>query len=171
LLLRLLEEERPDILLVVLEGGRTFRHDSYADYKSQRPRTPDDLATQAPIAREMAQALGIPMVEQPGYEADDVIGTLACLGKQEGWDVRIVTGDLDALQLVNEGVCVIASRPGRSDSTVYDAAAVREKLGVGPEQVPDFKALSGDPSDNIPGARGIGPKTAAQLLKEHGTVE
>src|SRR5262249_26617389 len=132
MLLKLLEEERPDVIVVVFERGRTFRHDAFPDYKIQRPRTPDDLATQVPIAGEMTTALAIPIVELPGYEADDVIGTLACAARGAGWDVRIVTSDLDALQLVNGGVRVIASKRGGADTVLYDADTVRERLGVAP---------------------------------------
>ena len=171
MLLKLIEEERPDVLLVAQERGRTFRHSTYAGYKAQRPRTPDDLAVQAPLARELTEALRIPIFEHPGYEADDVVGTLACEGQRSGYDVLIVTGDLDALQLVDPQVRVMVNRRGVTDTVIYDEAAVRERFGLDPAQLPDYKALRGDASDNIPGVPGIGEKTATRLLQQFGSVE
>ncbi|MBI3909847.1 MAG: DNA polymerase I [Armatimonadetes bacterium] len=171
MVVRLLEEERPDCILVAWESGRTFRHEGYRDYKAHRPTTPDDLAVQAPLAREAAEVLRIPAVEVRGYEADDVIGTLARRGKEAGYEVLIVTGDLDALQLVDERTRVMAMRRGITDVVLYDEAAVRQRFGLAPEQLPDFKALKGDPSDNIPGIPGIGDKTASALLARYGNLE
>ncbi|MFN3648378.1 MAG: DNA polymerase I [Armatimonadota bacterium] len=171
MLLKLIEEEKPDILLLAFEGGRTFRHTDFADYKANRPRTPDDLAVQGPLARAVAGVLRIPIVQHTGYEADDVIGTLTCRGRDAGYEVLVVTGDLDALQLVNEHVKVLVNRRGITDAQLYDEAAVRERFGLGPELLPDFKALKGDTSDNIPGVPGIGDKTAATLLQTYGSLE
>jgi DNA polymerase I len=171
MLLKLIEQEQPDVILVAQEGGRTFRHTTFEGYKAQRPRTPDDLARQAPLARELTTAFRIPIIEQPGYEADDVVGTLACLGRQGGYDVLIVTGDLDALQLVDPHVRVMVNRRGITDTLVYDEAAVRERFGLEPAQLPDYKALRGDASDNIPGVAGIGEKTATRLLQRFGSLE
>lgn len=171
MLLRLLEEERPDVILIAQEGGRTFRHEQYAAYKAQRPKAPPDLVTQSALARQVAEVLRIPQVRAPGFEADDLVGTLACRGKAEGWQVLLVTGDLDALQLVDNDVRVMITRRGTTDTMVYDREAVRARFQLDPEQLPDFKALKGDPSDNIPGVPGIGDKTASRLIGEHGTLE
>jgi DNA polymerase-1 len=171
MLLKLLEEERPDVIVMAMEGGRTFRHTEYSGYKSQRPRTPDDLAVQTPLARAVTDAFRIPILQHPGYEADDVIGTLTCRGRDAGYDVLVVTGDLDALQLINDHVKVLVNRRGITDAQVYDEAAVKERFGLGPELLPDFKALKGDTSDNIPGLPGIGDKTATSLLQSYGSLE
>jgi len=171
MLFRLLEEERPDVILIAQERGRTFRHDQFDQYKSQRPSTPPDLVVQAALARQVAEVMRIPQVEAPGFEADDLVGTIACRAKTEGWEVLIVTGDLDALQLVDERVRVMVNRRGLTDTMIYDREAVRDRFGLAPEQLPDFKALKGDPSDNIPGVPGIGEKTAAKLIAEHGSLE
>lgn len=171
MLLKLLRDEQPDVYLLALEGGKTFRHTDFADYKAHRPRTPDDLAVQLPIARAMADAFRIPILQIRGYEADDVIGTVTCRGRDAGYDVLVVTGDLDALQLVNDRVKVLVTRRGVTDSQVYDEAAVQERFGLGPALLPDFKALKGDTSDNIPGIAGIGDKTATSLLTQYGSLE
>lgn len=171
MLLKVLEEEQPDVLLLALEGGRTFRHHEFADYKAHRPRMPDDLAAQAPLVRDVAAAFRMPVLEQPGYEADDVIGTVACRAAEAGYEVVIVTGDLDALQLVGPRVRVLINRRGVSETQLYDEAAVRERFGLEPALLPDFKALKGDPSDNIPGLPGIGEKTASTLLARFGSLD
>jgi DNA polymerase I len=171
MLFKLIQEEQPDVIVVAQEGGRTFRHGAYEGYKAQRPRTPDDLAAQDPLARELTEAFRIPIIQQPGYEADDVVGTLACAGRRSGFDVLIVTGDLDALQLVDPNVRVMVNRRGITDTVVYDEAAVRERFGLEPSQLPDYKALRGDASDNIPGVAGIGEKTATRILQQFGSLE
>lgn len=171
MLIKLLEEEKPDILLMALEGGRTFRHAEFADYKAHRPRTPDDLAVQTPIARAMAGAFRIPILQYPGYEADDVIGTVTCRGRDAGHDVLVVTGDLDELQLINDQVKVLVTSRGVTDTKTYDEEAVKERYGLPPALLPDFKALKGDSSDNIPGIAGIGDKTGAELLSRFGSLE
>jgi len=171
MLLKILEDEQPDLILLALEGGRTFRHTEFADYKSHRPRTPDDLAVQTPIARAVTEAFGIPIIQHRGYEADDVIGTITCRGKSEGYDVLVVTGDHDALQLVNDHVKVFMTQRGVTDAKCFDEAGVVERYGLKPEQLPDFKALKGDTSDNIPGIAGIGDKTATSLIGQYGNLE
>jgi DNA polymerase-1 len=171
MLLKLIEEERPEVILAAQEGGRTFRHAEFQSYKAQRPRAPDDLAAQGPLARELTEAFRIPVVQEPGYEADDVVATLAEAGQRDGFEVLIVTGDLDALQLVGPHVRAMVNRRGLSDTVVYDEAAVRERFGLEPSQLPDYKALRGDPSDNIPGVPGIGEKTATRLLQQYGSLE
>ncbi|MBV8301083.1 MAG: DNA polymerase I, partial [Candidatus Dormibacteraeota bacterium] len=151
--------------------GLTFRHDEFAEYKAQRKPTPPELIPQFPWAREIVDVLGIPIVEVPSYEADDVIGTLARKAEAAGLDVVILTGDLDVLQLVTPHVRVFASRRGLSDTIVYDEDKVRERFGFEPPLVVDYKALQGDPSDNIPGVPGIGEKTAVALVREYGPLE
>lgn len=171
MLIRLLQDESPDILVMAMEGGRTFRHEEFAEYKSHRPRTPDELAVQMPLTRELAEAFRIPLIACPGYEADDVIGSLACKAAKQGHDVLIVTGDLDALQLIGPQVKVMVNRRGISDAQVYDTEAVIERFGLRPEQLPDFKALKGDTSDNIPGVPGVGDKTASALIQQWGSLD
>ena len=151
--------------------GRTFRHEQDATYKAGRRPTPDDLVPQFPWCRDVVEALGIPIIEVPTFEADDVIGTLSVQGEKAGLEVIIVTGDLDALQLVTDHVRVFANRRGISDTIVYDVGRVWERYGFAPPLVVDFKALRGDVSDNIPGVPGIGDKTAMSLIQEHGPLE
>jgi DNA polymerase-1 len=171
MLLKVLEE-KPDYVVVAFDTPQpTFRHEAYAEYKAQRKAVPEALIQQGEIARELIRAFKIPIIEVPGYEADDVIGALARKAKEHGIETLIVTGDLDALQLVNDHVRVMTTQKGVSDVVIYDVNAVIERFGLSPEQIPDFKALKGDPSDNIPGVPGIGDKTAAELLKKYGAVE
>jgi DNA polymerase-1 len=171
MLLSLLEQEHPHIVLVAFEGGRTFRHDDFAEYKAHRPRTPDELAVQGPLAREVIEAFGIPILQHSGYEADDVIGTITRRAAAAGFEVLGVTGDLDLLQLVGPEVKVLVNRRGVSEATLYDEAAVRERFGLDPVQLPDYKALKGDSSDNIPGIPGVGDKTATALISQYGSLE
>jgi DNA polymerase-1 len=172
MLLTLLNQEKPDALYVAWDApGKTFRDDKFEDYKAHRPDVADDLRAQFPVARQMVAAFGIASVETPGFEADDLIGTLASVGVKEGYDVTIVTGDSDQLQLVGDGVSVSMTRTGVTDMESFDADRVREKYGVGPEQIADYKALVGDTSDNIPGVPGIGKVTAAKLLQQWGSME
>jgi DNA polymerase-1 len=172
MLFKALNEHHPDYAIAAFDPpGLTFRHDEFAEYKAQRKPTPPELVPQFTWSREIVETLGIPIVEVPTFEADDVIGTLSRRATEAGLDVIILTGDLDVLQLVNEHVVVFASRRGLSDTIVYDLDKVRERYGFEPPLVVDFKALQGDPSDNIPGIPGIGEKTALQLVQQHGPVE
>jgi len=172
MLLKALGDHRPTHAVAAFDPpGRTFRHDQDATYKAGRRPTPEDLIPQFPWCREVVEALGIPIIEVPTFEADDVIGTLSVQGENAGLDVIIVTGDLDALQLVTDHVRVFANRRGISDTIVYDVDRVFERYGFAPPLVVDFKALRGDVSDNIPGVPGIGDKTAMSLVQEHGTLE
>ena len=172
MLLRLIEEEKPDILLVAFDAPvKTFRHEEFEEYKAHRKRAPDELASQGPIAREVVGAFDIAQLEVPGFEADDLVGTVARRAEAEDYDVVIVTGDLDALQLVDSKVKVMATVKGVSETVVYDEDAVERRYDLKPAQLPDYKALKGDPSDNIPGVPGIGDKTAARLIKEYGSLE
>jgi DNA polymerase I len=172
MLLKVLGEHRPSYAIAAFDPpGPTFRHGEFAEYKAQRPPAPSELVRQMPWCREIVEAMNMPIVEVPGYEADDVIGTLSRKAEAEGLDVLILTGDLDALQLVTEHVRVYASRRGITETIVYDLDRVRERYGFEPPLVVDFKALRGDASDNIPGVPGIGDKTAMQLIQEHGPLE
>ncbi len=170
-LLRLLEQERPDYLAVAFDVGKTFRDELYPDYKATREKMPDDLRSQIVRIRQLVDTFNIPRLEQEGYEADDVLGSAARAATEAGLGVKIITGDRDLLQLVNSRV--IVSLPGRklSDSQDFDEKTVLEVLGVRPDQVVDYKALMGDKSDNIPGVAGIGPKTAATLLEKYQTLD
>ncbi|HEX6988176.1 MAG TPA: DNA polymerase I [Bacillota bacterium] len=172
MLLKLLDEERPTHAAVVFDAkGPTFRDEIYADYKAHRPETPDDLRSQFPLVREACEALRIPVLEREGYEADDVLGTLARRAAGDGWDVLIVTGDRDVLQLVGERVQALITRRGISDLRRWDVEAIRGEYGLEPVQLIDVKALMGDTSDNIPGVPGVGEKTAVRLVREFGDLE
>ena len=172
MLFRLIDNEQPDLLSVAFDKkGPTFRHEEYEDYKADRKKMPDELSPQIPLIKKMLESLKIPIFEKSGYEADDIIGTLAKMGENEDWDVVIVTGDRDALQLVTENIEVMYTRKGISDITQYTLEKVREKYELEPEQLIDLKGLMGDSSDNIPGVPGIGIKTATKLLKEFDNME
>ncbi|MFM8322537.1 MAG: DNA polymerase I [Chloroflexota bacterium] len=170
-LLRLLEQEHPEYLAVAFDTGRTFRDDLFPAYKGTREKMPNELALQIARIRQLVDAFNIPRLEVEGYEADDVLGSVACAAARRGLAVKIITGDRDLLQLVTDRIVV--SLPGKSlsDSKDYFPDDVMEHLGVRPEQVVDYKALLGDKSDNIPGVPGIGEKTAAQLLGTYGDLD
>ncbi|MGI6295162.1 MAG: DNA polymerase I [Armatimonadota bacterium] len=171
MLLKVLEEN-PDYIVVAFDTPKpTFRHDQYDQYKAHRKAAPDALIEQAPIARELIQAFNIPTIEVEGYEGDDIIGALVTQARSHGVASEILTGDLDALQLVNEDVQVLTTVKGVSDIVVYDEQAVEDRFGLKPDQIADLKGLKGDSSDNIPGVPGIGDKTAQSLLSKYGTVE
>lgn len=172
MLLRILQEERPDSIVVAFDAPvKTFRHEEYDGYKAHRKPTPDELISQGPIARRLVETFNIPIIEIPGYEADDVVGTIAKQASAEGYETIIVTGDLDALQLVTDSVKVMTTVKGVTETVIYDEQAVEDRYGIKPEYIPDFKALKGDPSDNIPGVPGIGDKSATKLIQEWGSVE
>lgn len=150
----------------------TFRHQDYAPYKAHRPSLPDSMRAQFPRVREIVQAFNIPIYEAPGFEADDVLGTLATQATAQGADTVIVTGDLDTIQLVNEHVRVTFARaPRRGDFDYFDVNAVEQRYGFSPHHIVDYKALVGDTSDNIPGVAGIGQKTATKLIQDYGSLE
>lgn len=172
MLFALIERQRPVAILVALDApGKTFRHAEFAEYKGTRREMPDEMRVQMPIARELLTALGIPQLELVGYEADDIVGTISLQAEQAGYETTIITGDLDALQLVDACVSVVTPKVGVTETSTYDVAAVIARYGFGPELIPDYKALVGDTSDNIPGVPGVGEKTASKLILEHGTVE
>jgi DNA polymerase-1 len=172
MLFKALNDTTPTYAIAAFDlPGPTFRHERVAAYKAQRLRAPEELRSQFPWAREVVAVLGIPVIEVPRFEADDVIGTLAQKAEAAGLDVIILTGDLDVLQLVTEHIRVFASRRGLSDTIIYDVDKVHERYGFEPPLVVDFKALQGDPSDNIPGVPGIGEKTAMSLVQQYGPLE
>ena len=171
MLLNVLRDEKPDYIAVAFDVGRTFRHEEYKEYKAHRAKMPDELRTQMARIQEIVHALSIPIIEVEGYEADDVLGTLAQKAEKEGLETLIVTGDTDTFQLIDDHTRVLTSRRAFSDTVVYDQQGIEERYGLQPQQLIDYKALVGDTSDNIPGVRGIGKKTATQLLQRYGSVE
>ena len=172
IVLRGIQDLKPDYVAVAFDlQGPTFRHEQYAEYKATRQRMPDDLRDQFPKVREVVKALRIPVYELPGYEADDVIGTIVVDAEKRGLDTTIVTGDLDMLQLVTDQTRLMTTRSGVENTILYDPARIRERYDLVPDQMIDYKALKGDPTDNIPGVPGVGEKTAAKLIREFGTLE
>jgi len=172
MLLKVLTEYNPSYVAVAFDlPSPTFRHLAYDAYKAQRAKAPEELRSQIRRVRELVDAFNIPVFEAEGFEADDVLGTLARQACEAGVETIIVTGDADAMQLVNPHVRVLTSRKGFTDTVLFDEEGVREKYGVAPGQIPDLKGLKGDPSDNIPGVPGIGEKTAVKLVQQFGSVE
>ncbi|HEV3497963.1 MAG TPA: 5'-3' exonuclease H3TH domain-containing protein, partial [Actinomycetes bacterium] len=174
MLVKLFGDFSPNRIAVCFDLGRpAYRHDVYEGYKANRRTTPDDFSSQMPLVREVLAALRIPVVEVPGYEADDLIATLVKEAREEGLPVLVVTGDRDNLQLIDDkaDVRVMMTRRGITDTAIYDEAAVLERYGVPPERYIDVAALRGDPSDNLPGVPGVGDKTATKLVQTYGTAE
>lgn len=172
MLIKLLADHHPDAVAVAWDVGReTFRTAEFPDYKAQREAAPDAFKSQLPLIREVLDVLGIPQLEREGYEADDVIATVARHARQRGWDVLLVTGDRDAFQLIDEHLQVLYTRRGISDVVVADAEYVEQRYGIAPERYVDYAALRGDASDNLPGVPGVGEKTAARLIAEYGSLE
>jgi len=149
----------------------TFRHQEFEEYKAHRPEAPDELRRQFSRVRQIVEALGIPAFELDGYEADDLLGTIAIKAASQGLDTVIVSGDNDMLQVVSPGISVLLPQRTFGETTLYDTAAVEQKYGLAPGQIPDLKGLKGDASDNIPGVPGVGEKTALKLIQQFGSVE
>ncbi len=171
-LLKLLRENKPDYWAIAFDRrAPTFRHELFEEYKAQRPKTAPELVTQIDRVHQLAEAFNLPIFEMDGYEADDIIGTLSHKAASEGIDTLIVTGDNDMLQLVSPGIRVMAPRRGFADTVTYDENGVQEKYGLKPSQLISYKALIGDVSDNIPGVKGIGDKTAVKLLQQFGDLD
>lgn len=189
---KLLRDHRPDYVVAAFDlAAPTFRDNLFNAYKANRPAFPEDFSAQMPYVRRFCRAMGIKIVEKAGFEADDLIGTLAARAAKEECEVFIVSGDEDLFQLVNERIKVLKpprSAKERDEENIFDSKKVEESLGVGPAQVVDWIALTGDPSDNIPGARPlpgqepvlepgakkrsyIGPKGATELIRKFGTLE
>ena len=174
MLLKVIRELKPDYIVAAFDRAEpTFRHDVYDGYKAKRPEAEEDLVKQLIRAHDIVDAFGIPILDAAGFEADDILGTIVEQVKNiKDLKVIIVSGDMDVLQLVEGGrVVVFTLRKGIEDTVIYDEKKVEERYGFGPEKIPDFKGLKGDPSDNIVGVRGIGEKTATDIIKNFGTLE
>ncbi|NNF88171.1 MAG: DNA polymerase I [Acidimicrobiia bacterium] len=172
MLIKLLGDEHPDGLAVAWDvKGGTFRNEQYPEYKAQREAPPDIFRTQLPLIERVATVMGIPQFGIAGFEADDVIATLAERAKAAGWETMVVTGDRDAFQLIEPGIEVMYTRRGITDTVMADSGYLKERYDVTPEQYVEYAALRGDNSDNLPGVPGVGEKTAAKLLNEHGSLE
>lgn len=177
MLLRVLEDLKPEYIAMTFDlPGPTFRHIQYVGYKANRPKADDGLVPQFQLVRDVTRAFNIPIFEVSGYEADDLVGTLAHQAKNEEiagekLETIIVSGDTDTLQLVDEQTKVFTPRKGISDTVLYDVDQVKQRYGFGPDQLTDYKGLKGDTSDNIPGVPGIGDKTAVQLIQTYGSLE
>ncbi|GMQ85581.1 MAG: DNA polymerase I [Acidimicrobiia bacterium] len=171
MLIKLLGDESPDAIAVAWDvRGPTFRSEAYPEYKAQRDRAPDLFTGQLPLIDEVLTAMQISQLRIGGYEADDVLATVADRAREKGWDVIVVTGDRDAFQLIEPGVAVMYTRRGITDTIMADAGWIQERYGITPEQYVDYAALRGDTSDNLPGVPGVGEKTAAKLINAHGDV-
>ena len=171
-ILKIIKDENPDYLAIVFDTKEpTFRHKKYSEYKSTRAKMPEDLVEQLPRIRQTTEVLNIPYYEMAGFEADDIIGTMAVAGAEKGMDVYCVTGDKDYFQLVNDKISIYYPKSGGATPIKMGREEVKEKFGVYPEMVIDKLALMGDSSDNVPGVPGVGPKTADSLLAQFGTLE
>lgn len=173
ILLNLIEKEDPKYLAVTFdEKAPTFRHIELEDYKGTRVKAPEELYVQIPKIKEILQAFSIPYYSKSGFEADDLLGTFAKQANEQNIQTYIITGDHDALQLVNDDrVFVVFPHKGYREPIIFNEAKVFEKFGVTPAQIPDYKGLCGDTSDNIKGVQGIGPKGAEKLIQKYGTIE
>jgi DNA polymerase-1 len=171
ILLRILEQDRPEYLAVTFDTGKTFRDNLFPEYKATRAKMPDDLRPQIERIRQLVDAFNIPRLEVEGYEADDVLGSIARQMASQGLGIKIITGDRDLLQLCDERILINLPGKSLSDAKDYFPKDVLQYLGVRPDQVVDYKALVGDKSDNIPGVNGIGEKTAVTLLQSYGTLD
>ncbi len=173
IVLRAIQDVKPDAVAIAFDLGKpTFRHERYLQYKATRQRMPDELRDQFPKVRQVVAALGFPVYEREGFEADDVIATLVGQAEAAGLETTIVTGDLDMLQLVTERTRLVVSlRGGVANTVVYDLDRITERWGLRPDQMLDYKALKGDATDNIPGVPGVGEKTAAKLVSTFGTLD
>lgn len=171
-LMKILRDEKPDYIACVFDtAAPTFRHEAFPEYKATRQKMPDELAEQLPTIREIVEVFRIPLIEVEGFEADDVMGTLAKRAETEGMETFLVSGDKDFMQLVSDRVRMYALGRGGSDADVLGPDEVEEKLGVSPERVTDLLGLMGDSSDNVPGVPGVGPKTAKELVGTFGSME
>lgn len=172
MLLKLIKEQSPDYLAVAFDPPvKSFRFRLYEEYKANRQKMPDDMRSQVEEIKTMVKTLGLPLLEFPEFEADDVLGTVAEKYSSKNVDVYLVTGDKDAYQLVHDNVRIYASTKGISEYEIYDREGVINKTGLPPEKIIDYMALMGDASDNVPGIKGIGEKTALKLITEYGTLE
>lgn len=172
IVMKLLENEMPEAMVACWDTeAATFRHEAYKEYKAHREEQPDELYAQIPLIQQGLATLGVDSLELDGYEADDLLGTIAVRAQAEGWEVVIVTGDKDAFQLIRPGISVMTFKKGVTDTLVYDEAELKARFGLTPAQFLEYKAMRGDPSDNIPGVKGIGEKGATDLLQRFGNLE
>ncbi len=168
MLLKILREEKPEYVAIIFDPkGKTFRHEMYKEYKANRKETPDDLKPQIPYIINLVEAFNIVSIQQEGFEADDVIGTVSKKAEKEGFEVTIVSGDKDMMQLISPNIKMLDTLKNK----IFGAKEVKEKFGVEPERVTEVMGLMGDSSDNIPGVPGIGPKAAATLIQDYGDIE
>ncbi|MTH52883.1 DNA polymerase I [Bacillus mangrovi] len=172
ILMKILEEENPTHMLVAFDAGKTtFRHKTYSEYKGGRQKTPPELSEQFPFIHELLDAYKIPRYQLENFEADDIIGTFSKKAEEDGFEVKIISGDKDLTQLASDRTTVSITKKGITEVDSYTPAFIEEKYGLSPSQIIDMKGLMGDSSDNIPGVQGVGEKTAIKLLKEYGSVE
>lgn len=172
MLLSLLTSEKPTHVAVAFDVSRkTFRSEIFPEYKANRAKTPDEFRSQMSYLHELVTAFGIASFEVEGYEADDILATIAKRAEREGFDTLICTGDRDSFQLVNEKTTILYPKRGVSEMARMTPDAVHEKYGMSPAQYPDFAALRGDPSDNLPSVPGVGEKTAAKWIVEYGSLK
>ena len=170
--LKLLRQEKPDYLMAAFDSSeKTFRHKRYPEYKATREKMPEEMQDQLPYLWKLMEAMRIPTLVRPGFEADDIIGTLAKRGDENGFDVYIVSGDKDFMQLINDHIFLYRPSGRHMDTKIYDREGVIEKWGLPPEKIIDLLGLMGDASDNVPGVMGVGEKTAVKLLNKYGTLE
>ena len=171
-LLKIVRDESPDYLAVAFDSKeKTFRHKKYPDYKATREKMPFEMRPQIQWIKDILSAMNIPIIEMPGFEADDIIGTLARRAESEKIDTYMVSGDKDFMQLVSDHIFLYAPATGKRPLTIYDKAGVEEKWGVPPENIIDLLGLMGDSSDNIPGVKGVGEKTAVKYLQKYGSMD
>lgn len=169
---KVINDFKPEYLISVFDTPKpTFRNMLFKDYQIQRPKIDDDFIVQIPLVKEALDEAGVFRMEKDGFEADDLIGTISKIFDGNKYRVIIVSGDKDIFQLINENVFVAAPQLGLANIKIFDKSEVEQKLDVKPDQIVDYKALAGDPSDNYPGARGIGPKTTANLIHKYGSID
>tara|TARA_Y100000768_G_scaffold113610_1_gene83749 strand:+ start:1352 stop:4078 length:2727 start_codon:yes stop_codon:yes gene_type:complete len=172
MLFKIIRDEKPDYLVIAMDSkSKTFRHDLFADYKANRQKMPDEISYQIPILKEIINYLGVELIEKPGYEADDIMGSLSKIAESIDIESYIVSGDKDMLQMVNDNIIVYSPGNRFKPTTKFQKDNVKEKMGVYPNRVIDLLSLIGDSSDNIPGVRGVGPKTAIKLIEEFDNIE
>ena len=171
-IMKLINNEKPDLMIAAFDSSKkTFRHEKYPEYKATREKMPDEMIGQLPYLWKILQSMDIPTLEEPGFEADDIIGTLATKAPGDEFEVFIVSGDKDFMQLINENIFLYAPSGRQADIRIYDRSGVIDKWGVPPEKIIDLLGLMGDSSDNVPGVPGVGEKTAVKLINEYGSLE
>ncbi|MCF0140676.1 MAG: DNA polymerase I, partial [Mogibacterium sp.] len=169
---KIYSDHKPEYLAVAFDlKDKTFRHEKYSEYKAGRQQTPIELLSEIPYMHKVLEAMNIPIFELSGYEADDLIGTIAAKASLEGIETLIISGDKDELQLIDENTKVLITKKGLSEFDIYDIKAMKERYNLTPSQFIDLKGLMGDSSDNIPGIPGVGEKKGIALLEEYGSVE